>query len=96
MLFLGSFLVANPMVRVLFDSVNSFSFISKSFAMKIGNRPTKLAFRLDVMTPLGEHSLARKYLWSVNIKLGDKDFKASLIVMDMKEYDVILGIDWLM
>ena len=71
------------MARVLFDSGNSFSFISESFAVEIGDRPAKLAFHFDVMTSLGEHNLAWKYLRSVEVKLGDKDFKASLIIMDM-------------
>ena len=57
-LFLGSFLVVNRMPRVLFDLGSSFSFISESFAAEIGDRPAKLAFHLDVVTLLGEHSLA--------------------------------------
>ena len=44
---------------------------------------------------MGEHSLVWKYLESIDVKLGEMDFKASLIVMDMQEYDVILGMDWL-
>ena len=78
---------------VLFDSGSSFSFISKSFAAKIGIKPARVAFQLDVVTPLGEHSLVWKYLRLVDVKLGEMDFKASLIIMDMQEYDVILGMD---
>ena len=94
-LILGSFLVADRMARVLFDSRSSFSFISESFAIKIGKRPARLACHLDVVTPLGEHNLVWKYLLSVNVKLGEMDFKAGLIIMDMQEYDVMLGMDWL-
>ena len=68
------------MTRVLFNSESSFSFIFESFIVESGDRS---AFHLDVVSPLGEHSLALKYLRSVDIKLGDKDFKASLIIMDM-------------
>ena len=81
------------MVRILFDSRSSFSFISESFAAEIGDRPARLAFHLDVVTSLGEHNLTSKYLRSVGIKMGVKDFKAGLIIMDIQEYDVILGMD---
>ena len=77
---LGSFLVADRMARVLFDLGSSFSFISKSFVAEIGDRPARLAFHLNVVTPLGEHSLAWRYLRSIGIRLSDKSFKASLIV----------------
>ena len=81
------------MARELFDSRSSFSFIFESFAAEIGDRPAKLAFHLNMVTPLGEHSLAWRFLRSISIKLGDKDFKASLIITDMQEYNVILGMD---
>ena len=46
-----------------------------------------------MVTPLGEHSLARKYLRSVGIVLDGMSFRASLIVMDTQEYDDSLGMD---
>ena len=72
------------MARVLLESGSSFSFIFESFAVEIGSRPAKLAFHLNVVIPLGEHSLGWRYLRSVDIKLGNQDFKADLIIMDMK------------
>ena len=83
------------MARVLFDSGSSFSFISESFVAEIGIKPARLAFHLDVVTPSGEHSLVWKYLRSNDVKLGEMDFNANLLIMDMQEYDVILGMDWL-
>ena len=62
---------------------------------KIGKRSARLAFHLDVAIPFGERNLVWKYLRSVDVKLRDMDFNASLIIMDMQEYNVILGIDWL-
>ena len=85
--------MTDKMARVLFDSGSSFSFISESFAAEIGIKPARLAFHLDVVTPLGEHSLVWKYLRSVDVNLGEMDFKASLIIMNMQEYNVILGMD---
>ena len=81
----GSFMVTDRMTKVLFDSGSSFSFISESFMAKNRDRPARLAFHLNVVTPLKEHSLTWRYLWSIGIRLGDKSFKASLIIMDMQE-----------
>ena len=83
------------MAKVLFDSGSSFSYISESFAAEMEDRQAKLAFHLNVVTPLGEHSLAWRYLQSVSMALNGKEFNDNLIIMDMQEYDVILGMDWL-
>ena len=81
------------MAKVLFDSGSTFSFVSESFAAELDDVPAKLAFHLDVVTPLGEHSLAWSYLSSVDLELNGREFDASLILMGMNEYDVILGMD---
>ena len=83
------------MDKVLFDSGSTFSFVSESFAVELDDVPARLAFHLDVVTPLGEHSLAWRYLPSVDLELNGLEFEASLILMGMNEYDVILGMDWL-
>ena len=67
---LGSFLMAGQMAKVLFDSGRTFSFVSESFAAELDDVPAKLAFHLDVITPLGEHSLAWSYLPSVDLELN--------------------------
>ena len=83
------------MAKVLFDSGSTFSFVSKSIAAELDDVLTRLAFHLDVVTPLVEHSLAWRYLSSVDLELNGWEFDASLILMGMNEYDVILGMDWL-
>ena len=80
---------------MLFDSGSSFSYISESFAAEMEDIPARLAFYLNVVTPLGEHSQAWKYLRSVGVVLNGREFDASLIIMNMQEYDVILVMDWL-
>ena len=67
------------MVKVLFDLRSTFSFVSESFATELDDVPTRLAFHLDVVTPMGEHSLAWKYLPSVDLKLNGREFDVSLI-----------------
>ena len=83
------------MAKVLFDSGSTFSLVSKSFAAELDDVPAKLAFHLDVVMLLGECSLAWRYLPSVDLELNGREFNATLILMGMHEYDVILGMDWL-
>ena len=83
------------MAKLLFDLRSSFSYIFESFAVEMEDRPASLAFHLNVVTPLGEHSLAWRYLWFVSMALNGREFIASLIIMNMQEYDVMLGMDWL-
>ena len=90
---LSSFLIADWITRVLFDSGSPFSFICESFTTKIGERSVRLAFHHNVMILSGEHSLTWKYLRLAGIILGGTSFKTSLIVINMREYDVILDID---
>ena len=75
--------MADWMAKVLFNSGRTFSYVSESFAAEMEDRPAKLAFHLNVVTLLGEHNLAWRYLRSVNLALNGW------------EYDVILGLDWL-
>ena len=46
------------MANVLLDSGSTFSFVSESFTAELDDVPVRLAFHLDVVTLLGEHSLA--------------------------------------
>ena len=50
------------MAKVLFGSRSTFSFVSESFAAELDDVPARLAFHLDVVMPLGEHSLVWRYL----------------------------------
>lgn len=50
---------------------------------------------LIVSTPLGESFSAELLYKSSVVKMEDKELLADLILLDMQDYDVILGMDWL-
>ena len=58
------------MAKVLFDLGSTFSFVSESFAVELDDVPANLAFHLDVVMSLGEHSLAWRYLPSIDLELN--------------------------
>ncbi|KAJ1386007.1 Zinc finger, CCHC-type [Sesbania bispinosa] len=80
--------------HVLFDPGATHSFVSLSFATQLGKSPS-LNETLAVTTPVGEILLADCVYCSCVISIGGKELFANLIALDMVDFDVILGIDWL-
>ena len=81
--------------RVLFDSGATHSFISPFFATILGRDPSPLSEFLIVATPMGHSLLANSVYKSGEILLEGKTFEANRMELDMVDFDVILGMDWL-
>ena len=52
-------------------------------------------YDLSVATPMGDSLVCNSMLKSYVIQIEDKEIFADLILMDMYDYDIILGMDWL-
>uniref|UniRef100_A0A7N2MWN1 RNA-directed DNA polymerase n=1 Tax=Quercus lobata TaxID=97700 RepID=A0A7N2MWN1_QUELO len=81
--------------KTLFDSGSTHSFISSRYAKLCDKKPGLMDYDLSVATPMGDSLVCNFMLKSCVIKIEDKEMLADLIVMDMYDYDVILGMDWL-
>ena len=81
--------------RVLFDSGASRSFISTSFALHANRELTPLKNKLIVMTPLGERILKTFVFKGCESVVEGMVLKANLIPLEMADFDVIVGMDWL-
>ena len=57
--------------------------------------PELLDFELTVSTPLVETMVAESICKSCVVKIGGNELLADLILFEIQEFDVILGIDWL-
>nr|CAH65910.1 OSIGBa0102O13.1 [Oryza sativa] len=91
---LGTFPVNSIPAIVLFDSGATHSFLSKSFASKHGMEVVSLGRPLLVNTP-GNQAFSTRYCPSVTIEIEEVPFPSSLILLESKDLDVILGMDWL-
>ena len=91
----GIIIVFGEPARVLFDSGASRSFISSSFALHADRELTPLKSRLVVTTPLGEGILRTSVFKGCEILVEGVVLKANLIPLEMTDFDVILGMDWL-
>src|SRR3954470_2410466 len=88
-------LVSCSLARVLFDSGASHSFISYSFAKSLGLTYETLAQLLAVTTPVSGLTVLTHICRRCTIKIVYYDWYFDLILLDLSDFDIIIGMDWL-
>ncbi|KAA0035418.1 ty3-gypsy retrotransposon protein [Cucumis melo var. makuwa] len=91
----GTLLVLGHYALVLFDSGSSHSFISSAFVLHARLEVEPLHHVLSVSTPSGECMLSKEKVKACQIEIADHVIEVTLLVLDMLDFDVILGMDWL-
>ncbi|MQL86610.1 hypothetical protein Taro_019149 [Colocasia esculenta] len=94
----GTVLLLGVHARVLFDTGATHSFISEQFARQLalesGVESEELEVPLSVHTPAGTVS-TRKCIPSLPVCIEDRILDGCFFLLKMKDYDAILGLDWL-
>jgi hypothetical protein len=91
---LGMFLTRSHPATILFDSGASHSFISSSFVTKHSLPIATMKHTMLVSSPGGE--IRTKHICpAVSITIRGVDFPSNLMLLDSKDIDIILGMDWL-
>jgi hypothetical protein len=91
----GTLVVLDRDACVLIDTGSTHSFISTHFACQINKIEEPLDFCLSVATPIGDNILTDKVFRSSNVRVGDRNLVIDLVHLDFRDFDVILGMDWL-
>ena len=91
----GTLFISGVEAKVLFDPGSTHSFLSPVFAKLIDMHVRELDFILTVTTPVGKQVVYTAYYPSCIVKISEITFLADLILLDMHDFDVILGMDWL-
>ncbi|KAL0534799.1 hypothetical protein IC582_029093 [Cucumis melo] len=91
----GTLPVLGHYALVLFDSGSSHSFISSAFVSHARLEVEPLHHVLSVSTPSGECMLSKEKVKACQIEISGHVIEVTLIVLDMLDFDVILGVDWL-
>ncbi|XP_043705297.1 uncharacterized protein LOC122655133 [Telopea speciosissima] len=91
----GTISIASIPAYDLFDSGASNSFVSSSFAKRLGISPKGLAQGLAVSTPTGGVVGLDTIYEPCPIWICGHDMIAHLVELDMRDFDAILVIDWL-
>jgi hypothetical protein len=91
---IGMFLINDTSAVVLFDFGASHSFISATYVEK-HNLPLTLLKCQIIVSSSGGDMPARQLCPKVNLKIRGVDFVTNLIVLESKDINIILGMDWL-
>ncbi|KAL0540334.1 hypothetical protein IC582_024569 [Cucumis melo] len=91
----GTLPVLGHYALVLFDSGSSHSFISSAFVSHARLEVEPLHHVLSVSTPSGGCMLSKEKVKACQIEIAGHVIEVTLIVLDMLDFDVILGMDWL-
>ena len=89
------FLLSRLWARVLFDSGASHSFIVVSCVNVLGLKVESLGKPLHVSSPLGIRVRIDQICQDCELEIFGILLTVDLRVMDMSDFDVILGMDWL-
>ena len=82
-------------VYAFLDLVASLYFMTFYVAMKFDIFPKKLCEPLCFSTPVGESILVVWVYLDCVISINHKDTTTNLFVLDMVDFDDILGMDWI-
>jgi hypothetical protein len=83
------------MARILIDLGFTHSFVSPSFACHLGKEPELLDFLMMVDILVGDSLVTDLVYRSCVVQIADRDLLVDLILLDIQDFDVILGMDWL-
>ena len=89
----GTFLLSRLWARVLFDSGASHSLITASVVIELGLEVEALEEPLYVSSPLGIRARICVICRGCELEISRILLTVELRVMDMSEFDVILGMD---
>ncbi|RVW60053.1 Retrovirus-related Pol polyprotein from transposon 17.6 [Vitis vinifera] len=91
----GTLRIHTLFARVLIDPGSTHSFVSVSFAGLLGLPVASMDFDLIVATPVGDSVVASRMLRNCIVMIGYREMPVDLVLLDLQDFDVILGMDWL-
>ncbi|XP_070045683.1 uncharacterized protein [Nicotiana tomentosiformis] len=81
--------------EVLFDPGSTYSYVSSLFANFLGVPRESLGTPIYVSTPVGNSAVDDRIYRSCIVTFCGSETRANLLLLDMTESEVILGMDWL-
>ncbi|XP_070017466.1 uncharacterized protein [Nicotiana sylvestris] len=79
----------------LIDPGSTLSYISPFIASKWDREPELLHKSFEVSTPMGESVVVRWVYRSCDVKIHDRHTLADLHELEMVDFDIIMGMDWM-
>ena len=89
----GNILISGIPAHVLIDSGATHSFASLKYVRRLGKPLEQLDVKYSVLLPLGELMNSGQILCGCTVLVDGRELYVDLIVPDMVDYEVILGMD---
>ena len=81
--------------HILIDPGATHSFISMGFMLNVNVESQPIDCSIVVSLPTGDSQLAESVYMDSRVIIGGQEFLADLILLDIHDFDVILGMHWL-
>ena len=81
--------------HVLVDSGATHSLISREFIERVGIEMRLTECSMVVSLPTGNSLITNRVYRGSKVTIASHEFEADLIVLDIHDFDIILGMDWL-
>ena len=91
----GMILVFDRDAYILIDPGATHSFISMGFISNVNVESQPIDYSIVVSLPIGDSRLVESVYMDSRVIIGGQEFMADLILLDIHDFDVILGMDWL-
>ena len=91
----GMILVFDRDAHILIDPRATHSFISMGFISNVNVESQPIDCSIVVSLPTGDSRVAESVYMDSRVIIGGHEFLADLILLDIHDFDVILGMDWL-
>ena len=92
---IGNFTIFNTVIHALIDPRSTHSYICIDIP-SLGNLPrSETEYDILVTNPLGQGVIVNKVYRDCPIRIREYEFLGDLIELSFREFDVILGMDWL-
>ncbi|KAL5583320.1 hypothetical protein UlMin_015762 [Ulmus minor] len=91
----GQLTVANSNAYILFDSGATHSFISTAHENQLDRAKDEISQAFRTSLPSGDVLVSTHWLRAIPVRVADRELYVDLIILDMYDYDIILGMDFL-
>ncbi|XP_070005696.1 uncharacterized protein [Nicotiana sylvestris] len=92
---IGTVSVCSRDASVLFDPGSTYMYVSSYFASYLVVPRDSLSAPVYVSTPVGYSIIVYRVCHSCVVIIGGLETSLDLLLLDMVDFDVILGMDWL-
>ncbi|XP_052197382.1 uncharacterized protein LOC127804547 [Diospyros lotus] len=91
----GTLFFSNTLVHALIDPGATHSFVSHASVEGLKLEPRELGYQMVIATPMGSTLRTTVGCHGCIFNMGGENFKIDLVVLDIQDFDIIIGMDLL-